>query len=81
LFRGAGYLVVLDWEQDESFLVLDEERFFHFVIFLGLFLDLVDDMFFPGEDGGVVFLSSAGTREFLLESRDGEVSFGTDVHF
>ena len=74
--------MVLDGEQDESFLVLDEERFFHFVIFVGLFLDLVvDDMFFPGEDGGVIFLSSAGTREFLLESRDGEVSFGTDVHF
>jgi len=68
--------VILDGEQDESFLVLHEKRlFFHFFL-LGLVLEL----FFSDENGGV-FVLSACTREFLLETRDREVSLGTDVHF
>lgn len=70
--------MILDREQDESFLVLDEERLFYFVLFHFLLLDF-DDVFLSGDDGGV-FLSSAGTREFLLETRDREVSFIADCH-
>lgn len=77
-FGGRSYLVVLDWEQDESFLVLDEERFFLFVLFVFLVLDLFEG-FLSGDEGGV-FFSSACTREFLLESRDREVSFTADRH-
>ena len=75
--------MVLDGEQDESFLVLDEERLF-FLLPLGMFLVLLsrvfDDVFLPNGNGRV-FLSSTCTREFLLEARDRVSVVFAEVHF
>lgn len=75
--------MIFDGKQDETFLVLEQQRFLlilDFDVLLVLLRGILDSMFLADDDGGV-FLSLARTREVLLENRDGEVSFRADVHF
>ena len=75
--------MVLDGEQDKSFLVLYEERLLfllQFGMFLVLLSSIFDDVFLASRDNGV-FLSSARVREFLLEARDRVTVVFAEVHF
>jgi hypothetical protein len=74
-------LMILDGEQDKSFLVLDEERFlflFDFGVLLVLLSRFIDGVLLAGRDGGVLFPSSSAC-ELLFEARDRVVVFA-DVH-
>jgi hypothetical protein len=75
--------MILDGEQDEAFLVFDEERFFllfDLCMLLLLLGRVFDDVFLADEDGGV-FLSSAGARKLFLHKRDRVVCFCAEIHF
>jgi len=74
--------MILDREQDEAFLVLDEERFlvlFKFSVFLLLFAGFFGDMSLSNNCSGV-FFSLRCAHEFLLEVRDGIISTLIDTH-
>src|SRR5579862_2831580 len=75
------YLVVLDREQDESFLVLNKERFLFLFWLSGLLLfGFLDHGLLARREGGVL-LSTSGACEFLLKTCDREVCFTAEAHF
>jgi hypothetical protein len=74
--------MILNWKQNKPFLVLDENRFFLLLDFcrlLILFGRLVNDVLLADDDCSVL-LSSASTREPLLERRDGKICFLANIH-
>ena len=74
--------MILDGEQDETFLVFDEERLFLLLNLrmLLLLLGVVDNVLLADKDGGV-FFSSAGTSKIFLHKRDGAVRLFAEIHF
>ena len=74
--------MILDGKQDETFLILYEQRLFVFLWLCLFFVELrglIDDVFLTGDSG--ILLAATGTREVFLESRDREAAFFIESHF